>query len=964
MEILINNGKTIKIDTGRVNQPVVEVLKSEKQVRASLFSDQYLQALGLVNRYVENVKKYHEEYDLYMEHPNNIFAFVGDRGSGKTSCMSSVARLLTKEDKRELDSFEQLRKTQFAGIDMIDPSYFDERHNIVATMVAKLYKRFRAIEEIGSGCAFESEEHCHLTDAFARAQHSMQCLLADSKEEAALEDDVENLSELSKAVDLKNDIDILVKTYMRFIKKPDGILVLSIDDIDLNINEADTMAEQIRKYLVSPSIIILLAAKLDQLATIKNLHYVGRSKDLMQKGHLDFSVVEDMTGQFLTKFAPHDQRVYMPSSEYYLQLGVEIDGDQMNGSPVQQAIPELIFRKTRYLFYNSAQDASHIVPRNLRKMCQLVAMLTGMDDFDEGDNGERNQKAFKNYLFVTWVQDNLEPEDRKLTDKILAGWRNEQLNRMTLDVLQEKYGRWMKDTIAKKDEERIIVNKPDLPMELEQLLDTRNMEYNIAAGDIISLISNLRVAFESHSDQCFFFIITSIYSMALYEAYNQITTAQDEENGAMLQQQRALMKKNRLVLLYDPFDDEHVSGYHKLMGGRIYNYRLSPIMPRERLTGNNFMSRSDRMINFQELTTLMEECVAEWDDIEKMEDEKREILKQKIRLAELFMLCSIRNVSTQHQRGNTDYYEPTFRRSDTVYYSGDYTKSRYLYFDLGAFFFNVTNMDRCYERFGEVGQKFLNKCRYDKGYEITEGKGEDAKKKRKLMSMYASFRSQSTVRRTYTESHAWQSWASLRNGEIIFDLNQRLRTKCLRAKEGSNMAFLRLYFKVLSEYGIHTYDMNDDATSFLSIDFEYAEAIYRLLNTNSEVIKKKFDDIYELNYKQEDVSDQQGMDFSNFDPSRLVNKEKILKRRQEEGNLTKTIKDYLLRTQAKVLKGREGMVEFMFQNYGRTMSREQISQLVDTLNLLIIKGYGNATGNAKDTVSGEESEAGAGGAEE
>ena len=68
-------------------------------------------------------------------------------------------------------------------------------------------------------------------------------------------------------------------------------------------------------------------------------------------------------------------------------------------------------------------------------------------------------------------------------------------------------------------------------------------------------------------------------------------------------------------------------------------------MPRERLTGNNFMSRSDRMINFQELTTLMEECVAEWDDIEEMEDEKREILKQKIRLAELFMLCSIRNVS-------------------------------------------------------------------------------------------------------------------------------------------------------------------------------------------------------------------------------------------------------------------------------------------------------------------------------
>lgn len=963
MEVLINNGKTIKIDTGRVNQPVVEELKNEWQVRSSLFSDQYLHALGLVNRYVENVKRYRENYDPCKDSPNNIFAFVGDRGSGKTSCMSSVARLLTEANKSELGSFEQLGKTQFAGIDMIDPSYFDERHNIVATMVAKLYKSFRAIEEVGSGCAFDNEEHSHLIDAFARAQHSMQCLLASDKEDTTMEDDVENLSELSKAVDLKNDIDHLVRTYMRFIKKPDGMLVLSIDDIDLNINEADMMAEQIRKYLVSPSIIILLAAKLDQLATIKNLHYVSRYKELMQKGHLDFSVVEDMTGQFLTKFAPHDQRVYMPSAEYYLQSGVDIDGDEMNGSPVQQAIPELIFRKTRYLFYNSAQDASHIVPRNLRKLCQMVAMLASMNDFDENDGGERNQKAFKNYLFVTWVQDNLEPEDRKLTEKILAGWRNEQLNRVTLDVLQEKYGKWLKETIAKKDEERAIVNKPDLPTELEQLLDTRNMEYNISAGDIFSLISNLRVAFESHSDQCFFFFITSIYSMALYEAYNQITAVQDENDG--LERQRKVQeKKNRIVLLYDPFDDEHVTGYHKLMGGRIYNYRLSPIMPRERLTSNNFVSRSDRMINFQPMMDLMSECLAIWHDVEGMEDEEREALKQKIRLVEFFMLCTIRNISTQHQRGNSDYYEPTFRRSDTVYYSGNYIKTRYLYFDLGAFFFNVTNMDRCYARFGEIGKEFLYQCVSDEGYEVTVGEGGDAKTEKRHMSLYASFRSQSKLRREYNEKHAWQSWASLRNGEIIFDLNQRLRTKCLRAKEGANMAFLRLYFKVLSDYGIHTYDMNDDDTSFLSIDFEYAEAIYRLLNTNSDEIKKWFDDIYGVSALPEEPKESMKMDVSNIDPNRLVNMKEMLKRRKVDGNRSSTVKNYLLETQANAIKGLEGYIEVMFQNIGTYMSRADIEKMVNTLNIMIVGGYGNAAGNAKDTVSGEESETGAGGAEE
>lgn len=958
MEPIINNGKTIRIDTGRVNQPVVETLRSQWQVNASLFSDQYIQALNFVNRYVESSRKIRREETPYTEYPNNIIAFVGDRGSGKTSCMSSVACLLTKGDWQELDGYEQIKSTTFTGIDMIDPSYFDEQHNIVATMVAKLYKSFRNIIEVGSDHDFDPDEHDNLIDAFTRAQHSMQCLLKNDCDEQYVEDDVETLSELSKAVDLKNDIDHLVKTYMRFIKKPEGILVLSIDDIDLNISEADTMAEQIRKYLVSPNIIILLAAKLDQLVTIKNLHYVEKYKELIQRKHLDFSVVEDMTGQFLTKFAPHDQRIYMPSAEYYLQSGVEIDGDTMNGSPVQQAIPELIFRKTRYLFYNSAQEASHIVPRNLRKLCQLLSMLKGMDEYDETKGGKRSQTAFKNYLFVTWVQDNLTPADRKWTERVLAGWKNEQLNRITLDVLQEKYGQWIRETIVRRDEDRYNINKVDLPSELDQLLDSRNLEYNISTGDIFSLISNLKVAFESHSDQCFFFIITSIYSMALYEAYNQITDAMDDKVRRVGEEE----KKEKLVLLFDPFADERVEGYHKIVGGRFYNYRLSPIMPRERVGNGQFVSRSDRMIVFQPLQKLIDECVDEWNDVEKMDDEKREELKLRIRMAEFFMLCTIRNISTQHQRGNPDYYEPTFRRSDNVYYSGEYAKTRLLYFDLGAFFHNVTCMDKCYARFGKSGINFLAKCALEKGYDVSVDEG---KKEHHFMSMFASFRGQSKYRRPgYNKKHAWQSWSSLRNGEIVFDLNQRLRTKCLRATEGSNLAFLRLYFNTLSDYRIHTYDMNDDESSYLSIDFEYAEAISRLLSNNTEDFRTLFDSIFAVNNEVEETKDPVKMDLNNIDPTRLVNKTEMLKRRKEEGNRSETVKKYLLETQAKAIKGLEGHIEVMFQNYGRTMSRNQIAQLVDTLNILIMQGYGNTSGNAEDTVSQEESETAAGSTEE
>ena len=57
MEPIINNGKTIRIDTRRVNQPVVETLRNRWQINASLFSDLYIQALNFVNRYLENSRK-------------------------------------------------------------------------------------------------------------------------------------------------------------------------------------------------------------------------------------------------------------------------------------------------------------------------------------------------------------------------------------------------------------------------------------------------------------------------------------------------------------------------------------------------------------------------------------------------------------------------------------------------------------------------------------------------------------------------------------------------------------------------------------------------------------------------------------------------------------------------------------------------------------------------------------------
>lgn len=75
---------------------------------------------------------------------------------------------------------------------------------------------------------------------------------------------------------------------------------------------------------------------------------------------------------------------------------------------VRQMVPQLIFQKTRYLFYNSPSHVSFIVPRNLRDLRQLIKMLWNMPDYQEkiDDNlvikkaGSYNQVIFKEYLKI------------------------------------------------------------------------------------------------------------------------------------------------------------------------------------------------------------------------------------------------------------------------------------------------------------------------------------------------------------------------------------------------------------------------------------------------------------------------------------------------------------------------------------------------------------------------------------
>ena len=93
-----------------INKECVFRTKIEKteDFKSSIFKDQYLKAYICLEEIVKTAKEYNElikvdrkyskEYDF-----NNIIAFVGDKGTGKTSSMKSFKRSLQEMSLKKID---------------------------------------------------------------------------------------------------------------------------------------------------------------------------------------------------------------------------------------------------------------------------------------------------------------------------------------------------------------------------------------------------------------------------------------------------------------------------------------------------------------------------------------------------------------------------------------------------------------------------------------------------------------------------------------------------------------------------------------------------------------------------------------------------------------------------------------------------------------------------------------------
>lgn len=847
---------------GQESRPVIEKL-TEQNVKKSLFFEQYKNAFDSLSSYLKVLKTKDEEEN---EPLNNIFAFIGERGTGKTSCMLSVANELTnKSENSILDNYQEVKKLTFHKLSMIDPSFFDEKHGIIAEILASLYNEYRITEK--SNNSFEKTE---ILGKFADLQKDFNCLLASDAEKPY--DDLEQLVSLSAAVNLRANFGELVTMFMKYIGKPDGKLIIMIDDIDLHTNQATIMVEQIRKYLVQPNVVILLAIKLDQLAMLKRQQYTIEYKVLLEKGKVSEEVIDEMVERYLTKLIPFDQRIFMPKAQEFLgwELTIKsIQGETEDFSSVRMAIPELIFRKTRYLFYNTALKTSYIVPRNLRELRSLLKLLVGMPK----SNTANNKEQFKKYFFENWVLNNLNTEQTNCIYDLLKVTDAFLFNAAALRIIKKQF-------FLERD--MVLDNS-----EISNILNENNVVYNISLGDVMAIISYLEKQDQPVEKLHFLFMIRSIYSMRLYEFYDERT--EDSTN---------VSKKQERVIGLSPFENLELSNYEKLVGGSFVNSIITDILPKAASSADT-RSRSVRMISLTQLNLLLSECIEHFD----------EIPENVIMLSEFFMLCISRYIDTKDRKNqDSNFLELGYRKTASVRYAEDLKSRKYALFDLNSFMCNIVDIERCYNRFLN-GDAFLEKVKNDDAKKSFYAKVKDLTDKR-------TRERDGEVYKAKDINHKWLSWASIRNAEILEDLIEY--QKEISYSKASEFDIFSHYFMELSAYKRMTYDRTDNGKEdYYELGFSFVKVLSGIFNAKDYNIARWFKAIYDVGY--------QG--------STAIDVKALIKGRQVDGNRADTVRKYIEEHYPVFVKQKNvSILDDVFSQFSDKLSKAEIEKIAKRIN--------------------------------
>ena len=415
---------------------------------------------------------------IFYGYSNNIIAFCAGRGQGKTSAMLSFTKALSKSgesgEREPLINEEPFysRPPRFLVLPAIDPTILEDKDTIMEVILSYLFvltEKSRADHSLKEERkkrternAFlmldeesERESRAEIMRKFRKCIDHIQSLRSGGKSRYEEEDPLEALYRLGDSLDLKSEFYYLLEQVFHETgyDPQNSFLVVQLDDTDLQMKKAYDVLEDTRKYLCLPNVIVVMAADLEQLRLLMVQHYYDELSTAAKRGEIGGKEIHRMASMYLDKMIPAANTIYLPTlslknERANMRLKIEkAMKEEFEIHDFQQAIFDLIYRKTGVVFIRHKKFIHNIVPENLRNYEFLYRLLNSMQEPPKAPElevkGENlllkdwrqycqkrlerakrllsNLRVFEGYFLNEWCSDWLDKSDWKIIRLIDTG---------------------------------------------------------------------------------------------------------------------------------------------------------------------------------------------------------------------------------------------------------------------------------------------------------------------------------------------------------------------------------------------------------------------------------------------------------------------------------------------------------------------------------------------------------------
>ncbi|WP_336688730.1 MULTISPECIES: hypothetical protein [unclassified Chryseobacterium] len=459
LEINLNEDYKIKIEKGNT-------------FNDSIFKNVYKSALSNI---LDIIKQSENSKDAKYDDFNNIIAFTGERGKGKSSSMISFRDALINKSCSDHESFFNINEIEtfdyntiksktFADIDIIDPSLF-RGESIFEIILAKMFQKFQDTLH-DSNLNMNQDDKRELLKHFQNVFQNLQIINSDPKE-LYKKESIEALSKLAISSNLRLDFKNLVKCYLEKFENNKSFLIIAIDDFDLNFSNTYLMLEDVRQFLIQPNLIVLISLNKIQLA---DSLYNSFLSELHTKYPVDKNVLRNRASKYIEKLIPISRMIELPNFTLKDEAKIiDIVKIRRLNDYTQYSLKErkinslyefLIFylsSKLNVLIPNYSFRQNLIIPKTLREIKELVQNAYNSD-----------YNVIKKYILIKSYND-LGPEFSRLFNSI------ETNENSVLLIVQQ----FFLDELSEFLDDKVV-----------ELIDGYNPD-NVSIGDIISLFENI-----------------------------------------------------------------------------------------------------------------------------------------------------------------------------------------------------------------------------------------------------------------------------------------------------------------------------------------------------------------------------------------------------------------------------------------------------------------------------------------